>query len=72
MTFPIEIYFLLNHPPPPQKSQKCSQFSVPQIEYPLGGSSKSSHVFFLFHGTISVASDCTIVPSGDHGMVASE
>ncbi len=40
------------------------KFSVPQIEYPLRGSSKKgSHVYFLLHflGNTIVLSNCTIV-----------
>ncbi len=41
------------------------QFSVPQIEYPLGGSSKKGgHVYFLlqvFWGNTIILSNCTIV-----------
>ncbi len=44
---------------------QCMEFSVPQIEYPLGGSSKNdSHVYFLLHvflGNTIVLSNCTIV-----------
>ncbi len=41
------------------------QFSVPQIEYPLGGSSKKgSHVYFLL--IVFMVSDCTIVTLAQH------
>ncbi len=56
--------------------QPQPQFSVPQIEYPLGGSNKtSSHVYFLLKidmvsdSTTIVVSDCTIVTSGHHGSI---
>ncbi len=41
---------------------KPSNFSVSQIEYPLGGSNKTGSC----HGTTIVTSDCTIVTSGHH------
>ncbi len=47
------------------------QFSVPQIEYPLGGSSKKcSHVYFLLIVAMILLlwhQESTIVTSGHHG-----
>ncbi len=50
------------------RSKHTLQFAVPQIEYPLGCSSKTgSHVpVDCCHGTIIVTSDCTIVTSEQH------
>ncbi len=51
------------------------QFSVPQIEYPLGGSSKKgSNVYFLLIDAMVLqctilTSDCTIMTSGHHGSI---
>ncbi len=49
------------------------QFSIPQKEHPLGGSSKKgNHVYFLLivaKGATIVMSDCTIVTSGHHGSI---
>ncbi len=45
------------------------QFSVPQIEYPLGGSSKKGSHVYSCHGTTIVRSDCTIVTLGYHGSI---
>ncbi len=46
------------------------QFSVPQIEYPLGGSSKTGSQVLLHvdscHGITIVTSGCTIVTSEQH------
>ncbi len=41
---------------------EIEQFSVPQIEYPLGGSNKKrSHVYFLFIVAIVLLLWCQIV-----------
>ncbi len=48
---------------------KTSQFSVRQIEDPLGGSSKKGSHVDSCYGTTIVTSDCTIVTSGHHGSI---
>ncbi len=52
----------------------CLKFSLPQIEYPLGGSStkgsqSSLHPIDSCHGTTVMMSHCTIVTSGHHGSI---
>ncbi len=56
------------------KNSFWSEFSVPQIEYPLEGSCKKcSPVYILLidscYSTTIVTSDCTIVTSGHHGSI---
>ncbi len=51
----------------------CCQFSVPQIEYPLGGSKKGSDVYFLLIVAMVVLLWCQIILLWHHvTMVASE
>ncbi len=47
----------------------CYIFSVPQIEYSLGGSSKKGSHVNSCHDTTIVMSDCTTVISGHHGSI---
>ncbi len=47
-----------------------NQFSVPQIEYPLGGSSKTgSHVYFLLHIFLVILLFCQMVLLSDINIV---
>ncbi len=52
-------------------SELCSnQFSVPQIEYPLGGScKKGSHVYFLLEDFWVILLFCQIVLLSDINVV---
>ncbi len=49
------------------------QFSVPQIEYPLGGSSKKgSHVYFLLQDFCAILLFCQIVLLFDINVLTSQ